>query len=458
MTQSDEQKKWEIAARRIARRVNLGWCFESMAGPLLLVGLVAVCAILLVRRENPTMPAWPIAAITFCVMTLVVLLASFFARRKFETIDQAFVRIEAAMHLRSALSAARAGVCIWPTCPDQVHAGLQWNWLRALYAPISILLLLVTALIIPISQMILPGSVPDQPQAWLATEGELDQLEKEKVVDQEYIEQVRKKIEELRAQDPDAWFSHASTEASDNMRKEHLAEAKKLERDLSRAAKALGSLEKSPKMNDKERARLANELEQALDGLKNGTMKPNPGLLNQLKELDPQQLQKQLTPEQMQQLKENMQNLADQLDNATNGGQQEGEDWSEELNADGTHPNDKKGQGECDGEGEGEGDGEGKDGSGKGGITRGPGHDTNLLGKASDEIETGKLEGLQAQDLSKSLPGDLLELQDGEHDVDQSASQLSSGGATGATGRGGDRVWRDTLDPEEQKALKKFFE
>lgn len=68
------------------------------------------------------------------------------------------------------------------------------------------------------------------------------------------------------------------------------------------------------------------------------------------------------------------------------------------------------------------------------------------------------MQGLKAADLSKSLPGDLLELQDGKHDVDQSASKASAGGDVSDTGKGGDRVWKESLDPQEQKALKKFFE
>jgi hypothetical protein len=35
---------------------------------------------------------------------------------------------------------------------------------------------------------------------------------------------------------------------------------------------------------------------------------------------------------------------------------------------------------------------------------------------------------------------------------------LGQGGDTQATGKGGDRVWRDSLDPAEQKTLKRFFE
>jgi hypothetical protein len=73
-------------------------------------------------------------------------------------------------------------------------------------------------------------------------------------------------------------------------------------------------------------------------------------------------------------------------------------------------------------------------------------------------VETGEAAALEALDLSQSAPGDLLEMQDGEHDVDRSASRLSAGGTTDATGRGGDRVWREQLDPAEQRVLKRFFE
>ena len=65
---------------------------------------------------------------------------------------------------------------------------------------------------------------------------------------------------------------------------------------------------------------------------------------------------------------------------------------------------------------------------------------------------------LEAKDLSRAAPGDLLELQDGEHDVDRSDSKPTAGGDTRALGKGGDRVWRDSLDPDEQRVLKRFFE
>jgi hypothetical protein len=453
------QTAWQTHARRVAHKVNFAWWLQRFSTPLLVSALIGTGLLLWLRRQNPTISPLQWLAITSGVLAVIAVITWFLSRRNFETPEQSMVRIEAAMRMRSGLSAALAGVAPWPEMPEKVDAGLRWHWKRALLPPLAALLLLTAGLLIPISRLIPESRTPDQPQAWERTESELAKLEEEKVIDQEYIEEVRKKIDDLRAQEPEQWFSHASMEATDNMRKEHRAETKRLEREMSQAAKALEGLQKNPQLGEKEKARLANEFDQAMEAMKNGAMKPNPALMEQLKNLDPQQLGK-LTPEQMQQLQQNLQQNAEKLKGEGQQGEGgQGEEWLDELLADGSHPGDKgEGQGQGEGQGDGEGEGEGENGPGKGGINRGPGHDPNLLGKASQELETGDVQGLKATDLSRARPGDLLELQDGEHDVDTSASKLSGGGDVSDTGKGGDRVWRDSLDPQEQKALKKFFE
>lgn len=450
------QDAWTAQARHVARKVNFAWWLQRFSAPLLLSSLVGTALLLWFRRQYPQIGTAPCLLAIAGVLCLIALISWLIARKNFETPAQSLVRMEAAMRLRSGLSAALAGVSPWPALPDRVHAGLRWHWQRVWIPPVAALLLLAAGLLIPLHRLLPPKLPPDEPQAWERTESELAKLEEEKVVDEEYIEEVRKKIEDLRAQDPEEWFSHASMEATDNMRKEHKSETKRLEREMNQAAKTLETLQQNPQLGDKEKARLANEFEQAMEGMKNGAMKPNPALMEQLKGLDPKDLGK-LTPEQMQQLQQNLKKNAEQLQGEGQQGEGgQGEEWLDELLADGSHPGDK-GQGQGQGEGEGESEGEGE-GPGKGGVNRGPGHDPNLLGKASQELETGDMQGLKATDLSKSLPGDLLELQDGKHDVDQSASKASAGGDVSDTGKGGDRVWKESLDPQEQKALKKFFE
>lgn len=366
------------------------------------------------------------------------------AMRKFESKEESLVRIEAAMRMRNSLSAAKAGITPWPAPVSRVDIGLNWNWPRLLVPLLGACALLGAGLWIPVSANTPgPASPADQPQAWKQLGNELDLMAKEQLADEKYLEETRKRLEELEAQEEDQWFSHSSLEATDSLKKSHNAEAKRVENELGKAGNALGQLEKNAG-GQAEKDRLMEEFDQALQGLRNGAMKPNPQLLEQLKNLDLNNLG-DLPPEQLQQLKENLQKNAQGLGKCQGG---DGENWDDELLAD-----------ENDGQGEGNGKpGKDGEGSGKGGINRGPGHAPGVLGKEGEKLGTGNMEALKAQDLSHAAPGDLLELQDGEHQVDKSGSSISEGGNTEATGSGGDRVWKESLDPDEQRVLKRFFE
>ncbi len=358
------------------------------------------------------------------------------------------------MRLRNALSAAKAGVAPWPAPVAKTDAGISWQWPRLVVPPLGALVLLAAGWFIPLSPRAgATSGPPEQPQAWKQLNSQLDHLTQEQVVDEKYLEDTRKRLDELKSQEEEQWFSHSSLEATDSLKKSHRAETERIERELGRADKALENLEKNTGANQMEKNRMMEDFDQALQGLQNGAMKPNPKLLEQMKGLDMKDMAK-LSPEQLQQLRENLKKHADGMKKSKGEGEGS-DDWSDELLA---GDGEGEGQGKGKGKGAGEnGEGEG-DGPGSGGIDRGPGHDPNVLGKEKDGVDIGALTGLEAKDLSNSTPGDLLELQDGEHEVDKSASSISQGGNTDATGRGGDRVWKDSLDPAEQRALNKFFE
>ena len=449
-----EQAGWQRAARRVARTINVGWWLQSLAGPLVIGSIAGAVALLVVRRHWPDTPAWQLACATAALPALFSLAAWLIARRRFENAETAMVRIEDTMRLRNALSTARAGVAPWPPLPTRIDAGVSWNWQRVATPPLAALAVLLAGLFIPVAAD--PGAGndgPDEPLAWQQIEADLERLDQDKVVDEAYLEEMRKKLEELRAREEEEWFSHSSLEATDSLKKQHEAELQRLERELGRADQALGSLQRNAGQLPQERKeQLLQQFDQALQGLQNGALKPNPELLEQLQQLDPNQLG-QLTPEQMEQLRENLQKAGQACKDCQGGGQGggQGEEWMDEL---------MDGEGEGQGQGQGEGPGKPEDGEGpgKGGVNRGPGHAGGVLGKEKEKLETGDLESLEAKDLSRSLPGDLLQLQDGEHQIDENATSDGNGGSVGNAGSGGDRVWRESLDPEEQRALKKFFE
>lgn len=451
-TSNDNRDHWIGLATKTANRINLAWWLERMSAPLVIFSTAGACVLLMLRRESPSTPLWQYATGVGTALGMLALGAWMMARRNFETPEQSLVRIEATMKLRNTLSAAKAGVTAWPNPLVSVESGVRWNWPRLLVPTLGAVLLLSAGLFVPVSAVpIAKKDTPEEPQAWKKIESDLDKLAKDAVIDEAYIEEMKKKVEELRAQKEEDWFSHSSLEASDSLKKEHQAELKRMDRELERADKAMGNLQKSANGGDGDPAKMANEFEQALQGLQNGAMKPNPELLKQLKSLDPKNLG-QLSPEQMQQLKDNLGKASESMKGMQGQGDGQG-DWEDQLQADGDGQ-----QGQGKGSGEGEGEGEDGDGAGKGGVSRGPGHTPGALGKESNKTETGDLTGLDAKDLSRATPGDLLQLQDGEHQVDKSPSKTSNGGTTQGTGQGGDRVWKESLDPDEQRAMKKFFD
>ena len=450
---------WLERAESLSRRVNLGWFLQVLSAPLLIYSVVGACVILILRREIGGFSV-PLAAAGLAGGLLIVVAVSLaIAARRFEKADKSLVRIEAGAGLNTALTSAHAGIGSWPEPPPVSAPALKWHLPKTIIPPLAALALLALGLFIPISAK--PQTTPPpsrQPQAWSQLDAQLEQLAGDEAVDEEYIEEMERRLDQLRAQEERDWFSHASLEATDSLKESQNSNMENLERNLNEAGNALEALaENADKMNAAQKQKLTEEFEQALQGLQNGAMKPNQGLLDQLSKIDPNNLGK-LTPEQMGQLKGNMEKLKESLENAGQG-QGEGDDWADQLLGDGEGEGEGEGQGSCPG-----GECPGCDdpncqgeGPGKGGINRGPGHDPNVLKDAKDPLDTGELTALEAKDLSRAIPGDLLQLQDGKHTVDESASKASAGG-TGAQGKGGDRVWRDSLDPAEQRALKRYFE
>lgn len=455
MAVSSLEHQWHQRAGRLARKINFAWWLQYAANPIWISSLLISIFILWARRAQAIPPTTIFISILLALLFAIGITAWWRARRHFETIQQAMVRLEAALSLDSQLSAALAGIRTWPDAPKKVDSPLHWQYRRAIAPPIAAIVLVALATVIPLSESQMSPTKPDEPQAWSRTEAELDQWEQSETISPESITEIREKIADLRAQNPQDWFSHASMEATDHLRQEFKTDARSLAQEMKQAARSLETLRQNATLNEKERARTAEEFAQAVEAMQKGGMKPNSQLMEQMKKLDPQQLQ-QLTPEQQKQLQKQLQQSAQQLDQSTQGKGEGTDEWLDELLADGSHPNDQPGQGQEGGQGEGEGEGKGR--NGKGGVSRGPGHDPNLFGKSSRNFESKNDQAVRSQDLSRASLGDLIELQNDSHAPDTSATTLRQGGSVSDAGKGGDRVWRESLAPNEQKTLKKFFE
>lgn len=452
--QNSSRGEWRRLARKVSGKINTAWWLEKLAVPLVVSALIASCLILMARRELTQFPVGETIIVGAILLLGMGLMAWSLARRHFETPDDAMVRIEASMKLRNALSAAKQGVTPWPNIPATIDDGTRWRWSRLITPILAAALFLTASIFLPVSARTDPNAEGlDEPQAWKDLQADIESLADDDSVQEQYLEELEERLEELRKQNEEEWYSHSSVEATDALKKMHGSELERMERNLRQAERALNNLQKSSgKMSEAGKQRMLNEFEEALQGLNQGKMKPNQGLLDQLKELDPKNLG-QLNQEQLNQLRENMKEQAKKCQECEGQGQGQsgpgagGDEWLDDLLNEGGQPNPGDGQGpQQDGQG-----------AGNGGRDRGPGTAPGVLGQLSPDVNSGKLEGLESDDLSKSLPGDLLELNDGEHDVDKTKLGARAGGGVGNEGKGGDRIWKDSLLPSEKRALKEFF-
>src|SRR5690606_22906675 len=210
------------------RKINFGWWLEMVSTPLVTAGLVGAFTLLLLRRQLPETPSWIFGASGGAMVALIAAIAWLRARKRFETPEQSMVRIEAAMHLRNALSAARAGVTPWPSLPPKVDVGLDWRWPRVIIPPLAAVAFLAAGILIPVATGAAQGQALEEPLAWGKIEADLQRLSQEEVIDESHLEETKRQLEELRKQKEEEWFSHSSLEATDALKKQHQSDIRQL--------------------------------------------------------------------------------------------------------------------------------------------------------------------------------------------------------------------------------------
>lgn len=432
---------WQRHARRTAFRLNLAWWLQFFAPWAAGLSLLLLGGILWLRSRGTELPSAPTAAILGGLYVVAGFTAWLVARKNFQPVDGSLVLLESHLKLNNALTAAREGITAWPTAPGSLDDGFRFRapWLVApLLLTVSCLTL---AFFLPITRAVSPPTLPP-PLAMERAGDLLSALRKEDVASPEALAKAEEQLQALLAQPPGDFYSHHSLEAADALETSLRAAAGKLGAQLQTAAQAAGSLEKfDSALSPDARKQLESDLQSAVQGLQNSSMGTSAALKEQLSKLDPSKL-KELSPDQMKKMLENLQAKAKACKNCQ-GGNCGGQSEAEKALADLLNGKPKNG-------------GEPGEGMGRGGIERGPGTGDLTFEKDPTQLDTNNLEQLTSQDLSRTLPGDHMGTKDIEHQLDQSASTASNGGAT-AAGQGGDAVQREQLLPSEQKVLRRYF-
>ena len=451
---SPSQKQWYKIANRVRSKVNFGWFMETLALPLVVSSIAIAATIIALRRYWLEFDLLLSLAFSIPLVLIITLICAFTSRKKYESKADAFIRLESSMGLHSSLTSAEAGTTSWPLVPENIDAGVNWNYRRLSLPLLGSIILLSAAYLIDIQAQV-PPTPAAAPRAWENLNADLEELKQKNIVQEDYIKEIESKLAELKDQPEKDWYSHPSLEATENLKQSHQQALKKLSKNLDDAEKSLSTLKKySKNLTEAQKNKLLKQFGNAMEALEKGRMKPNKELLEELKKVDPKMLNN-LSPEQLQELRENMQNMSaelkkqlrDQLQpnqpnpndlDGTNSGQTPGSREDPLYPGDQGDPNNPGGQ-------PGQGDGEAK-------------HAPKVLGDEAHDLDLGDAQKLDSKNLKNTLPGDLLETKDGgEHEVDKSKTKQQQGGSTENTGEGGDEVWKSNYLPKEKRALKNFF-
>ncbi len=445
---NDRESAWNQLAGRLQRKINLAWWWQSLAAPWLISAITFSIIILFVRQSNPALIISPTIAIGLVLGLFIIhsLAAYLIAKKRFISRQECLVKLESNLELDNALTSAQMGLRDWPILPSAVPKLLRWNKLRILIPSAVAIITTCASFALPVSAKETNESDINEPRLWSQIETQLEEIKATQVAEDPYFTNIEEQLEKLRQQPKSDWFNHSSLEASDHLKQQMLSDANELKKSLSSGANQLQRMAEAKNQPAQQKA-AADAMQQALQQMRKGKMQANQDLLKQLQGENQNGLQ-QLSKEQLEKLKEQWQQAAQDMQGALPGDDGDWKDQQWEA-ADGDQ--------ECDGCGKKGCDGESCEG-GRGGVNRGPGTNKKLLGKEHQADEQGNRSPLKSDLSARSLPGDLLETSEIEHDKSAKPFSPSSSQQSQNSGEGGDRVWRDSLMPDEQKALKNFFE
>jgi len=415
-------------ARRLAARVNFGWWLDLFLPCLLGLSIALSVAVLILRRGQPISLSWVLAAFA-AGLSMGALICFLMARRHFYRTSDGLVRLDSVHRLHNRLTTAEAGVGEWPEPLARSGDGLGWRWRRFLVHPVVSVILLAAAILVPIRPDEAEAARKmEEPLAWEEVEEWIDTLAEEEFVEPERLESIREQVQELRMQPMDEWYSHSSLEASDSLRQQTEQAIRELARDMDSAQAGLEALKQ---FEDAVPLQLRDDWEkymgEALKGLQMGQLALDAELLKKLKNIDPANL-RQLTQAEMDQLMKAL---------------KEGNGACKKCSGSGTNSCSAAVLAEvwC-----------------QGGISRGRGDAPMMLKENESHLGSTRMEGITNPDFSRAALGDTLAVGEGEHDIDETLYQgPQNAGTIRAAGDGGETVWRDTLAPDEQEVLKRYF-
>ena len=167
------EKEWTRAASRLWRSINIGWWYEALTTPLVILGVLAGLAVVASRLYS-----CELGAVFWSVLGLSVAGAMGFAwyrsKEKWLDLEGAFVRLEADLGLNNQLSTAAAGRGAWPEM-RVTDPAVRWHFGQMTFPILLALGFLLLGFLVPIAPA--SASEPEnQPYTWGRLEAEVEEL------------------------------------------------------------------------------------------------------------------------------------------------------------------------------------------------------------------------------------------------------------------------------------------
>lgn len=423
---------------RIMLCINVFILLETVAFPVF-----AACTFLAVLIYwNRRADAWPwLVPIAF--LTILAVLAVWTWKRcssRFFSRKDTLALVDNRLGLNAALSAEEEWGVHGESMSVPSGSVLKINSAPALAWLVGGVAMLLAGGLLP-----LPDRGKDIPRysekspALAQVEDWLDRLDEMEEVDPESTESLKKEMEELMKMSGEDMYSHAGLEAADALASRTSSAMNEMAQNMAGVDTAL---QKS--MQSGSSANAAEDLKQALKAMEQGMLKPGGKCAGEMAGM---------TADGMSGLsKEQLQQLADQLRNASNK-------LNEMCSNSGSlspvaNPEDYPELKECDGDGNENGKGK----WGRGGAGRGRGDAPLMFGDSNQQLQDGSMRGVSNTDMSHAALGSVTGTQSSAPTLDEDGREADNrGGKASVPARGGDSIWKDELAPAERDAMRSFF-
>lgn len=434
MSANASRRTWDRITASLAWRINTAIWLERFGPVLFGACTTAAIALFALRRlDRPLAWGWGGA---LAVAAAGAAYAWWRSAPRFFSRADARILLERQWRLDAALTAATEGIAPWPPTPATRPNLLSWKPANVLGWTGAGLVLLAASLWLPVPA---PAAAPprpvEKPPSLTQTEALLRELARLDVASPESLDQLATQARELAQRSPEEQYTHSGLEAADTLRDQTMSAVDNLARDLESAASALAPFEAGAgALPDELVKAAADQMGAALQGLRDGRLRPSEELMSSLRAAGASHL-KGLTPQQLSTLRGQLNSTA---------GRVRGVKGAAGAGARITKP----GEGSvCE-----------TPGPGTGGIERGRGDAPLSFAQDPSAAQQGLMQGLGSDDLARATLGDLVETSKDRHEVDRDklAGPMSAG-AVATPARGGEAVWVDRLTPDERAVLKDFF-